>query len=200
MEEAIQEAIKAGHLEEVKYDSRMWISPLFGKRKTDGTIRLLADLSELNKHLKHPEYWSAMGPNRGNFISLVGLAEANFFAKIDISNAFHTCPVDKASRHLLVVRFGDRLLQYKTCPQGLSTSALFWPLHLASGLNQLLGDAWKRWAIIYVDDIVVVGSTEEECSERTKTLLDALDTMDKKNLEEVRYAPGRDSRLHRIQF
>ena len=43
-----------------------------------------------------------------------------------------------------------------------------------------MGDAWKRWAIIYVDDIVVVGSTEEECSERTKTLLDALDTMDKK--------------------
>jgi len=47
----------------------------------------------------HPEYWSAMGPNRGNFISLVGLAEANFFSKIDTSNAFHTCPVDNPERY-----------------------------------------------------------------------------------------------------
>jgi hypothetical protein len=30
----------------------------------------------------HPEYWSAMGPNRGNFFSLFGLAEANFFSKL----------------------------------------------------------------------------------------------------------------------
>ena len=52
-----------------------------------------------------------------------------------------------------MVRFNGKLLRYRTAPQGLSTSALFWPIHLASGFNQLLGEEWKNFAKVYVDDI-----------------------------------------------
>ena len=97
-----------------------------------------------------------------------------YFTKIDISNAFHSCPVEEHSRKFLVVRYGNKLLQYKTVPQGLSTSAEFRALHLASGLNQILGAGWKVFAKIYVDDILVIGENEEDCMDKTHEKLNAL--------------------------
>jgi hypothetical protein len=105
-----------------------------------------------------------------------------YFTKIDISNAFHSCPVEEHSRKFLVVRYGNKLLQYKTAPQGLSTSAEFRALHLASGLNQILGAGWKVFAKIYVDDILVIGENEEDCMDKTHEKLNAL----RKGVELVR--------------
>ena len=73
-----------------------------------------------------------------------------------------------------MVRVDGKLFQYKTAPQGLSTSALFWPFHLASGLDQICGDSWRLWVSVYVDDILVTGDSEDICSERTDKLLTAL--------------------------
>ena len=179
--------IELGHLKEVQYDSNMWISPLFvkAKEKLDPEtglprVRLLADLKLLNPNLVHPEYWAHMGPNRSTFAGFIRPSSNLHFAKIDISNAFHTCPVAENSRHLLVVRYEDKLLQYLTAPQGLATSALFWPLHLSAGLNALLGEEWQGWCGIYVDDILIVGRGYDECELRTQTILTALRNMGKK--------------------
>ncbi len=173
---AISKEIQLGHLEEVKCSPSFWISPLFVKVKADGTVRLLADLRLLNKHIKNPGYWAELGPHRSKF--QLGVS-GRFFSKIDISSAFHSCPVSPASQHLLVVRVDGKLYQYKTAPQGLSSSALFWPLHLAAGLDQTCGDSWRQWASVYVDDILVTGDSESVCVARTEQLLAALTHMGK---------------------
>ena len=185
-EKQISEEIEAGHMKQVEYDHRMWISPLFVKTKGRvdpetglPKVRLLADLSLLNPNLSHPEYWSRSGPNISNFGNFITHLPDIHFAGIDISNAFHSCPVSPASRHLLVVRFGNRLLQYQTAPQGLATSALFWPLHLAAGFNKLIGEEWKSWCEVYVDDILIIGSGFVECLQRVQVILGALSKMGK---------------------
>lgn len=182
----IQEEIQLGHLQEVEYDPKMWISPLFIKTKgrTDPEtgivkVRLLADLRQLNANIINPDYWAEQGPNISKFSDSIIPSDDIHFSLIDISNAFHSCPVSPNSRHLLVVRYGNRLLQYNTAPQGLSTSALFWPLHLAAGLNSLIGNHWKSWCEIYVDDILVMGSSYRECKERTEKILACLRKMGK---------------------
>jgi hypothetical protein len=176
LREAISKEIQLGHLEEVKYSPTFWISPLFVKIKPDGTARLLADLRYLNKHIKNPCYWAELGPHRTKFQNGV---LGSFFAKIDISAAFHSCPVAADSQKFLVVKVDGKLLQYKTCPQGLSTSALFWPLHLSIGLTSVLSEEWRSWAQVYVDDILVMAATAELCSERTNKILEALKRLGK---------------------
>ncbi len=59
----------------------------------------------------------------------------------------------------LVVRFNGRLLRYRIAPQGLPTSALYWPIHLASGLNKLVGEDLKKFAKVYEDDILIFGGS-----------------------------------------
>ena len=176
-EEEVAKEIKAGHLEEVEYSPHMWISPLFIKLKNSGGVRLLADLEILNKFVKQPAFWALLGPNRTDFLS--SIKENTFFSKIDISNAFHTCPVAEASRDYLVVRFKDKLLRYRTAPQGLSTSALFWPVHLSSGFNQILGCHWGKYAKVYVDDILIMGNSRQDCKDKTLLILSALLQMGK---------------------
>jgi hypothetical protein len=129
-------------------------------------MRLLADVRLLNEHIKNPGYWAELGPNRSKF--QLGVS-GKYFSKIDISSAFHSCPVAADSQKFLVVKVDGKLFQYKTCPQGLSTSALFWPLHLAAGLDQTCGDSWRQWASVYVDDILVTGDSESVCAARTIT-------------------------------
>jgi transposase InsO family protein len=176
-DEVIRMEIDKGHLEEVAYSADLWISPVFFKQKSSGALRLLVDLSLLNKFVTTPDYWSLMGANRSMFLG--SIPKNCYFTKIDISDAFHSCPVEKNSRRFLAVRYGNQLLQYKTAPQGLSTSALFWPLHLASGLNQLLGAEWTKFAKIYVDDILIYGENRQDCVQKTQSILAALKEMGK---------------------
>jgi hypothetical protein len=176
-DEVIRAEIEKGHLEKVEYSDDLWISPVFFKQKSSGDLRLLVDLSVLNNYVVTPDYWSCMGANRTMFLSTV--PRDCYFTKIDISDAFHSCPVEEKSRKFLAIRYGTELLRYRTAPQGLSTSALFWPLHLASGLNQILGEDWKNYAKIYVDDILVMGRNEEDCMEKTSAIVSALTKMGK---------------------
>ena len=173
---AINHEIAQGHLTEIEWSPDIWISPLFTKVKADGSVRLLADLKVLNRHIVNPDYWASMGPNRGTFLSAFS---GSFFSKIDISAAFHSCPVEPGCRNLLVVRFDGKLYRYNTAPQGLSTSALFFPLHLKAGFDQLLGSDWTNWAQVYVDDILIAADDAITCQSRTELVMWALQSMGK---------------------
>ncbi len=180
VDEHIEQQIKSGILEEVSYKPNMWISPLFIKTKKGSKgIRLLADLRRLNDRLVIPEYWRSETANISTFANPIPRDPDAHFACIDISEAYHTCEVDVDSRHLLVVRYGDRLLQYTRAPQGLSASALFWPTHLSSGLNKLLGEEWRQYANVFVDDILIWGRSFSECQRNVASIVTSLELLGK---------------------
>lgn len=183
---AIQAEIDAGRLCEVEYDESFWISPLFVKNKGKmdpetglPSVRLLADLTLLNDHLVIPDYWRHYAANISTFADFVEPSPQGHYTLIDIKSAYHTCYITPASRKFVVTRFKNRLLQYQVCPQGLSASALFWPIHLSAGLNKLLGETWQKWARVYVDDILIYGKTYVECAQYTELIVNALKKMDK---------------------
>ena len=186
VESQILKEIKLGHLKYVDYDPKQWISPMFVKSKgkiDESTglpaVRILADLRHLNSHLSHPIYWSQQCANLSTFPDFVELGEDVHFCKIDIENAYHTCEVHPSCQHLLVIRYNNKLLQYLTCPQGLASSALFWPQHLAAGFNQILGSKWQTVTSIFVDDILIYGKTKSECEKNTLMIIGALESMGK---------------------
>ena len=203
----IDEEIATGNMKYVLYQPQMWISPLFIKAKgrTDPAtgmplVRLLADLRQPNANLKHPHYWSLGAPNLPVFPDFVIPSADMHFTCLDIKNAYHTCSVSPGSRHLLVVRYGDRLLQYQTAPQGLSTSALFWPRHLEFGFNRLLRPGWNEWCRVFVDDILIYGATENECAARTAEVIDCLKGMNKAISPKSTVTPQREISCVGLQF
>jgi hypothetical protein len=199
--------IQAGHLKEVEYSADFWISPLFIKQKVgkfdaEGhpKVRLLADLKLLNQYTRTPKYWSSYAPDISNFPDFLQATEDSHFTLLDISNAYHTCLVHPAVRRFLVVRFDNRLFQYVTCPQGLAASAAFWPIHITFLMNSCLGEDWCKWAKVYIDDILIHGSSSEECARRTALVLDCLTKYGKPISDKSTRVPQREIDCLGLEF
>jgi hypothetical protein len=170
-------------------------------------IRFLTDLREVNKAIQWPKQWGDECPTIERVAETIPRS-ARFFASEDVKDAYEGCGMDKRSRHMVVaatpfevwahqftdeelrmfsdepldkLRASDRplLVQWQGMPQGLASAAPFYNVHLADGLNQLFGESWRGWWSIYVDDILVHGSTYAHCALRQRLIQNALRALGK---------------------
>ena len=141
-----------------------YISNIFIRPNKDGCHRLILNLAKLNEQVQKRHF------KMQTLTSAINLITPQFFmASIDGKDAYYSVPV--ASEYRKYLRFGwqGKVFQFSCLPNGLSsalrlftkiTKPLFSHLTLMGHLNSP-----------YIDDVLVLGETIEECRENVKATI-----------------------------
>ncbi|XP_058456797.1 uncharacterized protein LOC131434165 [Malaya genurostris] len=160
VEEKLNELLVKDVIEKVSEPSR-WVSPLVVVIKDSGDIRLCIDMRQVNKAILRETHplptiedirWKLNG--------------AVYFSRLDIKDAFYQLELDEESKPLTTFITHKGLYRYKRLVFGISCA----PEMFQKVIEQILSDC--KNAINFIDDIVVVGSTEQEHDEALRDVLD----------------------------
>ena len=143
-----------------------WNSPVLMIPKKDGTYRFCLDSRKLNEVTKKFAYGLP-------YISdiLDNLGSAKYLSSIDLSSAFWQIPISKESRPktAFTVPFRNSF-QFTSTAFGISNG----PSVLQSLMDSLIGSAFQKRVFVYLDDIVITGSTFEEHASLLTRVLERL--------------------------
>ena len=124
-------------------------SPIFFKRKPNGSYRLILNLRVLNESI---EYNHFKMQTLQSALQLV--ASRDFFLKIDLKSAYDAVPIHKNDRKFLQFKFGDKVFQFRGWPNGLCEAPRLFK-KLLKPVMALLGRLSMR-VVSYLDDFLLV--------------------------------------------
>uniref|UniRef100_A0A8C9QEJ3 Peptidase A2 domain-containing protein n=1 Tax=Spermophilus dauricus TaxID=99837 RepID=A0A8C9QEJ3_SPEDA len=153
-----------------------WNIPLLPIQKS-GTddYRAVQDLHVVNqaKVTLHP-----VVPNPYTLLSLLP-AEAAYFTCLDLKNAFFCIQLAPQSQQLLAYQCGDSngnkgQLSWTRLPQALKKLPTIFGTEMSSDLKAFLARQCGCTLLQYVDNLLLAGSTKEDCMNGTQLLLTLL--------------------------
>jgi hypothetical protein len=155
------------------YLQRGWIrrsrspagAPILFAKKKDGSLRLCVDYRGLNKITvknRHPLPLITE--------SLERLAEARFYTKLDVREAYHRIRIKEGDEWKTAFRTRYGHFEYTVMPFGLTNA----PAQFQAYINKALIGLIDVTCIVYLDDILVFSKTEEEHVDHVKEVLGRL--------------------------
>ena len=149
VEAELQRLEDAGIIEPVQFAD--WAAPIVPVVKSDKeSIRICGDFKvTVNKASKLDRYPIPK-------IEIARLAGGKTFTKLDMSQAYQRIVLDEDSRTYVVINTHRGLFQYNRLPFGVSSAPGIFQRVMESILNGIPG------VVVYIDDILVTGATEEE--------------------------------------
>ena len=145
-----------------------WASPIVLVRKKDGTWRFCIDYRKLNDVTVKDSY---MIPQVNDLLDT--LAGQMYFTTLDLASGYWQ--VNVAEEHKEKTAFvipGGEQLEFNRMPFGLANAVpTFQRL-----MQRVLEGLTPRKCLVYLDDVLVVGSTFEQHLENLKDVLNALQT------------------------
>ena len=165
--EDIELLLAKGVIIECKNTKDQFISPHFVVQKADGSSRFILNLKKFNKYVSKEHF-----KMENLKITTKLISPGDFMATIDLQDAYLTIPVHKNSQKYLRFKFGNKLYQFVCLPFGLSTS----PFAFTKLLKPVMRFLRKRGYIsgIYLDDLLCIGNTYEECEKNVKETISLL--------------------------
>ncbi|CAG2237082.1 unnamed protein product [Mytilus edulis] len=138
--------------------------------KADGSFRLILNLRNLNEHLEYKHF------KMETFKSALELVKnENFFAKLDIKDAYYSLGIKKVDRKFLRFTWKGQLYQFTAMPNGLSPAPRIFTKLLKPVLSSLRKEGYVNCA--YIDDILLVGDTYEECLNNVQETMKLFDSL-----------------------
>jgi len=130
-----------------------WASPVVLVKKKDGSQRLCLDYRKLNEASVKSAY-----PLPRIDDSLDALGEAKYFSTLDLASGYWQVELDKDARDKSAFRTTSGLYSWNVLPFGLCNA----PATFERLMDSVL--AGLRWEtlLVYLDDVIVFGSTIEE--------------------------------------
>ena len=163
---AIHELEKQDIIERVPdNEATPWVSPIVAVPKKDGQVRICVDMrlpNEAIRRVRHPI-------PTVNDISL-SLNGAQYFSKLDLSQAYHQLELEEQSRYITTFSTHLGLYRYKRLNYGTNAAAEMFQYTLQTALQGLTGV--KNIA----DDIIIFGSTRSEHDKNLDECLKRLTT------------------------
>ncbi|XP_055634002.1 uncharacterized protein K02A2.6-like [Toxorhynchites rutilus septentrionalis] len=161
--EKLQFLLEQGIIERVTQPSA-WVSPLVPVLKDSGEVRLCVDMRRANRAVlreKHPlpVIEELLGSING----------AVRFSKVDIKDAYHQIEISERSREITTFISKYGLFRYKRLMFGVCSAPELFQKVMETIVAGLEG------VVVYLDDLVVFGKSEEEHATRLQTLLDRLE-------------------------
>lgn len=163
IEEELNKLVQEGLLQPVELAE--WAAPIVPVVKPDQSIRICGDFRlTVNQALETERY-----PLPKIEDILASLAGGEKFTKLDLSKAYLQIPLDEASRKFVVINTHKGLYQYTRMPFGVSSAA---PSIFQRIMESLLQGIPK--VMVYIDDILITGSTDKEHLETLEKVLSKL--------------------------
>ena len=168
VEEELERLVKQGILEPVEFAE--WAAPIVPVVKSDkSSVRICGDFKlTVNKASKLDQY--PIPRIEDLFATLNG---GKTFTKLDMRQAYQQLPLDEESKAYLVINTHRGLYRYNRLPFGVSSAPGIFQRVMESLLNGIPG------VIVYIDDILVTGTTTEE---HLKALDEVLSRLEKAGL------------------
>ena len=153
IEEFIKEALELDLIElsQATSWSQVHIVP-----KANGKWRFCIDFRRLNEATKSLG-WPL--PNIKEMLERIGAKKPKHFAVLDLTSGYYQAAISKESRELTAFRTSTGLYQWKRLPMGLKGAPAFFQQAMQ---EKVLGNLLYTACEVYLDDIIVYGSTEEE--------------------------------------
>lgn len=157
-------------LSQSSYNSPLLLVP---KKSTDGTKkwRMCVDYRLLNKKLVPDKF-----PLPRIDEILDGLGNAKYFSVMDLQSGFHQIQLDQQSRKATAFSTDRGYFQWKVLPFGLSIA----PSSFSRMMTLAFSGLTPEQAFIYMDDVIVLGSSEKR---HLINLKQVFDTCRKYNLK-----------------
>lgn len=140
-----------------------WVSSLVIVNKPNGKLRICLDPRNLNKAIRRHHHKM---PTTEEILSR--MSGAQYFTKLDASNAYWQIPIDEESSHLLTFNTPFGRYRFLRMPYGIHSASEICQAHIASIIEHIPG------AENCQDDIIIWGSTLEELHKRTHLCLQAI--------------------------
>ena len=145
-------------------DRSEWASPIVVVRKADGSVRVCGDYKvSINPYVETERYPM---PNPQDLFST--LAGGKVFTPLDMKQAYQQMRVSPDAQACLTINTSKGLFVYTRIPFGITSTPAIWQKAMDEILAGIPG------CIYYLDDILVVGSSQEEHDQRLDTVLDRL--------------------------
>lgn len=168
-DEAIQDfvakALKAGIIEESQATS--W-SHVHLTPKPNGRWRFCIDYRSLNLNTKSLG-WPI--PNIPQMLQRIGERKPKYFGVLDLTQGYYQAPINKKSRDFTTFRTSRGLYRWKRLPMGLKGAPSWFQQHMA---NTVLNNLIYSICEVYLDDIIIYGTSEEEFLDNLKKVLSRL--------------------------
>ena len=139
-----------------------WAANVVLVKKKDNSIRFCVDYRKLNAVTKKDAYPL---PHIGG--TLDALSGSKWFSCLDLSAGFNQVEMDPNSKEYTAFNTHQGLYQYKVLPFGLCNS----PPTFQRLMELVLSGLIFERCLVYIDDVVVLGRTEEEALENLKAVL-----------------------------
>ena len=153
---------KDGVVEKVQFSS--WAAPIVPILKRDGSLRICGDYKlTVNKAAIVDKYPL---PRIEDILSSLG--NAKVFSKLDLANAYLQLPLEEESKEYVTISTHRGLYRYNRLPFGVSSAPAIFQRTMESLLAGIPGVS------VYIDDLLVSGSTEEEHLLTLEAVLDRL--------------------------
>ena len=143
------------------------ISPLGVVPKKNGKLRMILDLRRLNNFVSTPRF------TMEDIRKVRPLLQAgDWMTSIDLKDGFHHVPIHPDHQQHLGMSWQGQTYIWTHLPFGLSASPYIFCKTLRETINIL-----RRQGIrvnCYMDDLLILGRTKQECQDATQTALDTL--------------------------
>lgn len=136
---------------------------LFAIPKKSGGHRPIINLKPLNRFVEY-EHFKMESLKSVKFL----VREREWMTKVDLKDAYLTVPVHLEHQKYLRFYWGNKLFQFSYLPFGLASA----PRIFTKLLKPVIGHLRKQGIrfIIYLDDILIVSSSEEEARKDVRTV------------------------------
>ncbi|KAI5181994.1 hypothetical protein NEOKW01_2137, partial [Nematocida sp. AWRm80] len=146
----LDKMVKEGTLKPVKWAD--WQTPLVVVPKPGGKVRICGDFKvTLNPCLKIDTYPIPVPEDL--FAAMNG---GRKFTKLDLTEAYLQLPLDRASRRLVTVTTQKGLFEFQVLPFGVASAPAIFQRMMETTLAGIDG------VMVYLDDILVTGRTDED--------------------------------------
>lgn len=166
VEEKLNELLKMDIIERVTRPTS-WVSPLVPILKDNGELRLCIDMRRANQaiqRLNHPL------PVFEDLVSR--FRNAKFFTTLDIKQAFHQVELSEDCRDVTTFITNWGLFRYKRLLFGVNCAP-----ELYQNLMESILVGCKN-SVVFIDDILIFGATEEDHDAAVKQVLQVLHSYD----------------------
>ena len=166
----VEALLKKGAVVETKeeggYVSRFFLAP----KKGPNEWRPIINLKPLNQFLRY-RHFKMEGINTVRHTVRPG----DFLAKVDLTDAFLTVPIFRGHRKYLRFRWGRKTFEFTCLPFGLSSSPRVFTKVLKVAVTFLRRTGIRL--VIYLDDLLIVGTTAEECNDAVTQVIAVLESL-----------------------